>query len=157
MQLCLLGSHVAAVTVEGADCSLSTAMEGSSRRSLRGSTADNSIGWLCNSDSGLLSGSQLLNDTVSGASTRLGALPLIVGGHLLDNKGVFAVSVVTSVHVDRLKLLLEATILHVGHEGGLSHVTLSSLDRISCRLTNILAHASSRSTLGLIGILVSRV
>lgn len=157
MQLCLLGSHVAAVSVESADCSLSTAMEGSSRRSLCGSTADNSIGWLCNSDSGLLSGSQLLNDTVSGASTRLGALPLIIGSHLLYYKRVLAVPIVAGVHIDRLELLLEATILHVGHEGGLSHVTLSSLNCISCRLTNILAHASSRSALGLISILVSRV
>lgn len=70
---------------------------------------------MCNYNSSFLGGSQFLNEAVCWTSTRLGWSPLVCCGHRLNDK-VFVFCVSTSLHLDGLKLFLQATLLHVGHE-----------------------------------------
>ena len=112
----MLGRHVAVVTIEVAHSSLGTAMESCQR-------------WICNLDSSLLGGGQFLNETVSRTCGRLGGRPLVVGGHRLHDK-VLVILFTASLHLNRLKLLLQAALLNVSHECW--HSIVCGLHSVTC-------------------------
>lgn len=100
---------------------------------------------MCNYNSSFLGGGKLLNKTVCWTCTRLGWSSLVCCGHGLNDK-VLVFGVSSSLHLDGLKLFLQATLLHIGHECG--DLILSGFDCLSSWLSShVLTITSLSSTL----------